>query len=86
VIDIYMPDMKYADEGLARRYSKIRNYPAINRAAVKEMHRQVGDLVLDECGVAVHACWSAISFCPTASLARPKSCASSPTTCRRRRT
>jgi putative pyruvate formate lyase activating enzyme len=52
VIDIYMPDMKYADEGLARQYSKIRNYPAINRAAVKEMHRQVGDLVLDEHGVA----------------------------------
>ena len=53
VIDIYMPDMKYADAGLARRYSKIRNYPAINRAAVKEMHRQVGDLVLDDRGVAV---------------------------------
>ena len=52
VIDIYMPDMKYADEGLARRYSKIRNYPAVNRAAVKEMHRQVGDLILDDRGIA----------------------------------
>ena len=53
VIDIYMPDMKYSDEGLARRYSKVRNYPAINRAAVKEMHRQVGDLAIDDNGVAV---------------------------------
>jgi putative pyruvate formate lyase activating enzyme len=52
VVDIYMPDMKYADEALARTYSKVRNYPAINRAAVREMHRQVGDLVVDEDGVA----------------------------------
>jgi putative pyruvate formate lyase activating enzyme len=53
VIDIYMPDMKYADADRARRSSKVRNYPAINRAAVKEMHRQVGDLVLDARGIAV---------------------------------
>ncbi len=52
VIDIYMPDMKYADAEVARRYSKISNYPAVNQAAVKEMHRQVGDLVMDERGVA----------------------------------
>lgn len=52
VIDIYMPDMKYADAATARRYSKIRDYPAINRAAVKEMYRQVGDLQVDERGVA----------------------------------
>lgn len=48
VIDIYMPDMKYSDEAIARRYSGCPNYPAVNRAAVKEMHRQVGDLQLDE--------------------------------------
>jgi len=53
VIDIYMPDCKYADEPTARKYSKVANYPAINQAAVKEMHRQVGDLVLDENGVAL---------------------------------
>jgi putative pyruvate formate lyase activating enzyme len=47
VIDIYMPDMKYADPGIARRYSKIPDYPARNRAAVREMHRQVGDLQID---------------------------------------
>ncbi len=52
VIDIYMPDMKYADAATARKYSKIRDYPAFNRAAVKEMHRQVGDLQLDSRGVA----------------------------------
>jgi putative pyruvate formate lyase activating enzyme len=53
VVDIYMPDMKYSDEGTARRLSGIEDYPSINRAAVKEMHRQVGDLELDEQGVAV---------------------------------
>jgi putative pyruvate formate lyase activating enzyme len=52
VVDIYMPDMKYADASVARRYSKISNYPAVNQAAVKEMHRQVGDLTLDKRGVA----------------------------------
>jgi len=53
VVDIYMPDVKYADESLARKYSKVRNYSALNQAAVKEMHRQVGDMVLDDNGVAV---------------------------------
>jgi len=53
VVDIYMPDMKYSDEEMARKYSKVENYPAVNRAAVKEMHRQVGDLVLDERGIAL---------------------------------
>jgi putative pyruvate formate lyase activating enzyme len=52
VVDIYMPDMKYADADVARRYSGVRNYPAVNQAAVKEMHRQVGDLATDSHGVA----------------------------------
>jgi putative pyruvate formate lyase activating enzyme len=52
VIDIYMPDMKYADARLALKFSKARNYPEVNRAAVKEMHRQVGDLVTDDRGIA----------------------------------
>lgn len=52
IIDIYMPDMKYADAALAQKYSKIRDYPRHNRAAVREMHRQVGDLQLDEQGIA----------------------------------
>jgi len=54
VIDIYMPDMKYGDSGMGRRYSHVREYVAANRIAVKEMHRQVGDLVLDERGLARH--------------------------------
>ncbi|MBN1888246.1 MAG: radical SAM protein [Thermoflexales bacterium] len=52
VIDIYMPDMKYAEAKIALKYSKAKDYPAINQAAVKEMHRQVGDLVIDEHGIA----------------------------------
>jgi len=52
IIDIYMPDMKYADPALARRYSRVRDYPARNQAAVREMHRQVGDLQIDEQGLA----------------------------------
>jgi len=52
VVDIYMPDMKYADEEVAHRFSGVRDYPAVNQAAVKEMHRQVGDFRVDERGVA----------------------------------
>ncbi len=52
VVDIYMPDMKYSDEKIAEQLSGIKDYPKVNRAAVKEMHRQVGDLQLDEQGVA----------------------------------
>jgi putative pyruvate formate lyase activating enzyme len=52
VIDIYMPDMKYSDEPHGRAFSGAKNYPEVNRKAVKEMHRQVGDLQLDGRGVA----------------------------------
>jgi len=52
VIDIYMPDIKYASQQAARFYSKIPRYPQVNQECVKEMHRQVGDLVLDERGIA----------------------------------
>jgi len=52
IIDIYMPDMKYGDSGIARQYSRVRDYVEVNFAAVKEMHRQVGDLQLDENGIA----------------------------------
>jgi putative pyruvate formate lyase activating enzyme len=52
VVDIYMPDIKYADAAVARRFSRIANYPAVNQAAVREMHRQVGDLTMDSRGVA----------------------------------
>ncbi len=48
IVDIYMPDMKYDDEETARELSGIRNYPEVNKAAVKEMHRQTGDLEINE--------------------------------------
>ena len=52
VVDIYMPDMKYGDSETAHRYSHVRNYWKVNQAAVREMRRQVGDLTLDEHGLA----------------------------------
>ncbi len=52
IVDIYMPDMKYSDEKTAEQLSGIKDYPKVNKAAVREMHRQVGDLKLDEPGVA----------------------------------
>lgn len=53
VVDIYMPDAKYSSNAVAARYSGVPDYVDRNRAAILEMHRQVGDLVLDERGVAV---------------------------------
>ncbi len=54
VIDIYLPDAKYADDAVARRLSDYRDYPAHNRAALIEMQRQVGaGLEMDEQGIAV---------------------------------
>jgi putative pyruvate formate lyase activating enzyme len=50
VVDIYMPDMKYSDPTLGRTMSGVRDYPAINQAAVRQMHQQVGDLTLTEEG------------------------------------
>lgn len=53
VVDIYLPDAKYADDGAAARLSGYSSYVAANRAALREMFRQVGDeLVLDEMGIA----------------------------------
>jgi len=52
VVDIYMPDMKYADAAIAERYSGAADYPHHNQRAVKEMHRQVGDLAIDLQGLA----------------------------------
>ena len=52
IVDIYMPDMKYSDVKTAEELSGIKDYPQINRAAVQEMHHQVGDLQLDENGIA----------------------------------
>jgi putative pyruvate formate lyase activating enzyme len=47
-VDIYMPDMKYSDTKVAKELSDAADYPEINQAAVKEMHRQVGDLQIKD--------------------------------------
>jgi len=54
IVDIYLPDLKYADEKTARRLSQSKgDYVATARSAIKEMWRQAGKLVLDEESVAV---------------------------------
>jgi putative pyruvate formate lyase activating enzyme len=52
VIDIYMPDFKFWDVKIADNTCDAPDYPEIARRAVLEMHRQVGDLVIDENGIA----------------------------------
>jgi len=52
IVDIYMPDTKYADAEVGRTYSKVEDYPSVNQAGVKEIHRQVGDLTMDDQGIA----------------------------------
>jgi putative pyruvate formate lyase activating enzyme len=52
IIDIYMPDFKYGDPKKALEYSKVKDYPEKAKAALKEMHLQVGDLVMDGRGIA----------------------------------
>lgn len=47
IIDIYMPDIKYMDEKVALKLSKVKKYPQVVKEAIKEMHRQVGDLVIE---------------------------------------
>jgi putative pyruvate formate lyase activating enzyme len=52
VVDVYMPDFKLWTREAARRYLKRADYPEVARKAIREMHRQVGDLSLDEEGLA----------------------------------
>ncbi|MCA1900808.1 MAG: radical SAM protein [Candidatus Hydrogenedens sp.] len=51
-IDIYMPDIKYWNEETAWNYSNAKNYPDIAKESIKEMHRQVGDLIINSDGIA----------------------------------
>ncbi len=51
-IQVYMPDAKYANPDAAEKYSGIKDYPRLMKAAIREMHRQVGDLEIID-GVAV---------------------------------
>jgi putative pyruvate formate lyase activating enzyme len=52
VFDIYMPDLKFMDGEVSHRYCRARDYPEKVRAAIQEMHRQAGDLLLDHRSVA----------------------------------
>jgi len=52
IMDIYLPDIKYADDGYALKYSGVKDYVSHNRLALKEMFRQAGILQCDERGVA----------------------------------
>jgi putative pyruvate formate lyase activating enzyme len=52
VVDIYMPDFKFWEPAAAERFAEARDYPEAARAAIKEMHRQVGVLRLDQNGLA----------------------------------
>jgi putative pyruvate formate lyase activating enzyme len=51
IVDIYMPDFKFIDPAMASKYSEADNYPESAKAAIKEMHRQVGDLITDQRGI-----------------------------------
>jgi putative pyruvate formate lyase activating enzyme len=53
LFDIYLPDMKYSSCETARILSGVSDYPEMNRMAVLEMYRQVGDLLLDNNGIAL---------------------------------
>ena len=52
IVDIYLPDMRYGDNKAAMQYSVAPHYVEINRAAIKEMYCQVGNLVIDKAGIA----------------------------------
>ncbi|CAN5718848.1 radical SAM protein [soil metagenome] len=52
IVDVYLPDLKYADAAAGFQYSKIRDYPKFARLAIKEMHRQTGsELEFDDNGI-----------------------------------
>lgn len=53
VVDVYMPDFKVWDPSTAARWLGAKDYPEVARAAIAEMHRQVGDLRFDDDGLAV---------------------------------
>ncbi len=52
IVDIYMPDFKFANNETGERLSKAPGYFTVAKAAIREMHRQVGDLVTDDSGIA----------------------------------
>lgn len=53
IVDIYMPDLKFMDRKICKQLMDAEDYPAVAQAAIAEMHRQVGDLQINEQGVAL---------------------------------
>jgi len=53
VIDIYMPDFKFMDKAKSELTMNAPDYPEVAKKAIKEMYRQVGDLIIDESGIAL---------------------------------
>jgi len=53
IFDIYLPDARYSNSKIALKYSTAPNYFKVMRTAIKEMHHQVGDLIVDENGIAI---------------------------------
>jgi putative pyruvate formate lyase activating enzyme len=53
IFDIYLPDAKYSDDKIAQKCSNALNYFETMKSAIKEMYRQVGDLVINEEGIAI---------------------------------
>ena len=52
IVSVYLPDLRYASNKWARKYSRTPDYVEQNRQAIREMHRQVGELIVDEQGLA----------------------------------
>ncbi|UCF64552.1 MAG: 4Fe-4S cluster-binding domain-containing protein [bacterium] len=48
LVDIYMPDFKFYSDTLASRYTAVQDYGTVAREAIREMHRQVGDLIIEQ--------------------------------------
>jgi putative pyruvate formate lyase activating enzyme len=53
IIDVYMPDLKFSHSSTSTAYLQAPDYPQVAQQALREMQRQVGDLQLDEAGLAV---------------------------------
>lgn len=51
IVDIYLPDMRYSDDGIALMHSVVPHYAETNRDAIREMYRQVGNLEVDDQGI-----------------------------------
>jgi putative pyruvate formate lyase activating enzyme len=52
IIDIYLPDIKFGNDSSAQKYLGVKQYYSIAKEAVKEMHRQVGNLAMNDSDIA----------------------------------